>query len=146
MKRPILALLLGLGWLVSTGVALLAAQAPQKPSEKPAGPQRYQLVLFKLGPAWEKGKPLVQQPGIQEHAAYVLKLIKEGTLVIGGPLLDDKNQVFTGAMMVLALATPEAARQALAADPATKSELYLVDKIETMIITGTAWKPAVPKE
>jgi uncharacterized protein YciI len=99
-----------------------------------------------MGPAWQKGKPLVQQPGIQDHAAYMRTLIKEGTLVLGGPLVDEKNQVFTGAMMILALATIEDAQRALEADPATKSELFQVEKIETMIITGTSWKPAVPKE
>lgn len=146
MKRPIREWFIAVCLAVSLGVAARAGRAPQQPADPTAGPQRYQLVLFKLGPSWQKGKPLVQQPGIKEHAAFMLKLIRGGILVLGGPLVDDENQVFTGAMMVLALGTPEAARQALAADPAIRSELYLIDKIETMIITGTSWKPAVPKE
>jgi uncharacterized protein YciI len=143
MRRSVLALLMGACLIVAAGSAAQVKDNSQEPPKKPAGPERYQLVLLKLGPVWQKGTPLAQQPGIQEHAAYMLKLIKQGTLVLGGPLLDDKLQIFTGAMMVLAASTPEDAQRILAADPATTSGLFQIDKIETMIITGTSWRRAV---
>jgi uncharacterized protein YciI len=147
MKRSLSAFFLGVCLVLGAGRAAQVAETPQeaakKPDEKTAGPQRYQLVLFKLGPAWQKGVPLIQQPGIQDHANYMRKLAKEGTLVLGGPLIDDQAQVFTGAMMILAAASPEEAKRLLEIDPAQKSEVLQIEKIETMIITGASWRPAV---
>jgi uncharacterized protein YciI len=146
MKRSILCLLFAACLAMAAGAAAQTAQVPQKPAPRAAGPQRFQLVLLKLGPAWQKGKPLVQQPGIQERATYIQKLTNEGTLVIAGPLFDDKNQIFKGGMMVLALATPEDAQQTVAADPAVKSDLFQIERIETMIITSASWRPSLPKK
>jgi len=146
MKQPTLSVLFAACLAMAAGSAAQTAQVPQKPGPQTAGPQRFQLVLLKLGPAWQKGKPLAQQSGIRERAAYMQKLTNEGTLVIAGPLFDDKNQVFRGGMMLLALATPEDAQQALAADPAVKSDLFQVERIETMIITSASWRPSIPKK
>ncbi len=135
-----------LPWVVVIGLLAaawpLAAQNTQEPAQKPAPPRIYQLVVFKLGPAWQKDKTISQQPGIQEHAAYMSKLLKEEILVLGGPLLDEKATAFAGAMMVLAADTPEDAKRILGEDPAHKSGLLQIEKINPMIITGASWNPA----
>lgn len=142
MKRALCGLLLGMCLLAGTTMGAFAGQTPQEPAKKPAAPQIYQLVIFSLGPAWLKDKPVAQQPGIQEHAAYMGKLINEGVLVLGGPFFDVKTKSFTGAMMVLKANTPEEARKILEVDPAQTLGLMQINEIRSLIITGAAWKPA----
>jgi len=142
MKRAICGLLLGMCLIAGTLSGAFGGQSPQEPAKKPAPPQMYQLVIFELGPAWLKDKPVAQQPGIQEHAAYMTKLEKEGVLVLGGPLFDDKTKSVNGAMMVLTANTPEEARKILEADPAHALGLIQINEIRSLVITGTSWKPA----
>jgi uncharacterized protein YciI len=135
-----------IGILISGAIlaTALSQEIPQPaPAKKPQGPRVCQLVLFKLGPAWDKGKPIMQQPGIQEHSTYMTKLVKEGTLVLGGPLMQDvKTMAANGAMMILAADSEEIARQILAADPAEISGLIQITEIRPFMVTGASWRPA----
>ncbi len=84
----------------------------------------------------------MQQAGIQDHGAYMSKLIKEGTLVIGGPLLEDPTgMTVNGAMMILATDSPESARQILEKDPAHISGLFEITTIRPLMVTGASWRP-----
>ena len=91
MRHLILKSIVGSLFVFGSVGAALSQEAAQAPQKKAAAPRVYQLVTFKLGPAWAKDKPLVMQPGIQEHGAYMSKLIKEGILVLGGPLFEDSK-------------------------------------------------------
>ena len=124
---------------MAAGALAQGAQSTQKNSQ---APRVYQLVMFKLGPAWVKDKPPLMQPGVQEHAAYMSKLVKEGILVLGGPLFDDPGlSTANGAVMILAADTPEAARKILEADPANRSGLIEIAEIRPLVITGASWRP-----
>ncbi len=122
---------------------MVAAALPQdQPAKKPQAPPVCQLVMFKLGPAWVKDKSVFEQPGIREHGAYMSKLIKEGTLLLGGPLFEDvKMSAANGAVMILAADTPEAARKILDIDPAHTSGLLEITEIRPLMITGASLRP-----
>jgi uncharacterized protein YciI len=128
-------------------VTAIIPAAPQEPSQpapaKPAqGPRICQLVLFRLGPNWIKDKPIGMQPRIQEHAAYMMKLMKEGVLILGGPLLEDNKSITpNGAMMVLAVDSAERVREILDADPARSAGLLEISEIRPLLVTAFAMKP-----
>jgi len=42
------------------------------------------LVVYKPGPSWLQGKPIVEQP-LKEHGRYILSLYVKGSLKSGGP-------------------------------------------------------------
>lgn len=128
-------------------VAAVIAAAPQEPPKpapaKPAqGPRICQLVMFRLGPNWDKDKPIGMQPHIQEHGAYMMKLMKDGVLMLGGPLLGETKPITpNGAMMILAVDSAEAVRQILDADPARTAGLLEIIEIRPLLVTAAALKP-----
>jgi uncharacterized protein YciI len=141
MRQLICRIFMGLMFIFAVAAGALAqgAQSAQKNSQTP---RVYQLVMFKLGPLWVKDKALLMQPGIQEHAAYMSKLTKEGILILGGPLFEDPGlSMPNGAVMILAAETPEAGRKILEADPATSSGLIQIIEIRPLVITGAFWRP-----
>jgi len=99
--------------------------------------------MFKLGPAWVKDKALSMQPGIQEHAAYMSKLTREGILILGGPLFEDAGlSIANGGVMILAVETPGEARKILEIDPAHRSGLVEITDIRPLMITGGTCHPS----
>ena len=70
------------------------------------------VVLRRSGPEWDPGKPLEQQSGWPEHAAFMDDLFERGLIALGGPFLDG-----SGAMVVLRVADEATARELLAPDP-----------------------------
>lgn len=86
------------------------------------------VVLRRLGPQWDPAKPLEEQSGWDEHAAFMDRLVDEGFVVLGGPLADEVR-------VVLAVEAPdeETVRATLAADPWSGSHL-VVDSIDAWTI------------
>ena len=76
------------------------------------------VVLHRSGPDWAPGKPLEEQSGWDEHAAFMDGLVEEGFIVLGGPLADE----FRTAHAVEA-ESEEAIRSKLAEDPWSDSHL-----------------------
>jgi uncharacterized protein YciI len=137
-----------LGFLFTVG--LVTAAQPQNPAQpaakKSETPRVYQVVISKLGPAWQKDKAPEMQPGIQDHAAYMGKLEKEGSLVLGGPLfVDSKMAARNGSMIILAADSPEAARKILADEPAHKTGLFVIEDIRPFVIMRSACPPGSMK-
>ena len=142
MRRSIYGTLMG--WLFCFAIAAdaLAQDAPLAPKNSQP-PRVYQLVMFKMGPGYVKDKALFMQPGIQEHVAYMSKLMKDGILILGGPLYEDEAvTIVNGGVMVLAVETPAAARKILEIDPAQRSELFQIVDIRPFRITGGACNPS----
>jgi uncharacterized protein len=50
------------------------------------------VVRFRAGPTWTQGTPR-EQPGWDEHAAFVDDLVARGIFVMGGPLADNSGSV-----------------------------------------------------
>ena len=47
------------------------------------------LTLHRSGPQWQPGRPLEEQSGWPEHAAFMDGLVEDGFIVLGGPLADE---------------------------------------------------------
>lgn len=142
MRRFICITLIGFIFCFAIAAGAAAQDAPLTPKNSQLL-RAYQLIMFKLGPSWVKDKALFMQPGIQEHAAYMSKLMKEGILILGGPLFEDEGlSIANGGVMILAAETPAAARKILEIDPATRSGLVEITDIRPLMITGGACNPS----
>jgi hypothetical protein len=49
---------------------------------------RMYAVFVDHGPGWDDGRPLREQDGWDEHAAFMDALVDEGFVVLGGPIGD----------------------------------------------------------
>lgn len=74
----------------------------------------YYLVTQSFGPAWDRSKPRREQPGWDEHAAFMDSLTAERFVVLGGPVGagDGKD-----ALLVVDAESEEAVRARLGEDP-----------------------------
>ena len=82
----------------------------------------YLVRLTRSGPSWQPGRPLEEQSGWDEHAAYMDRLVGAGTVVLGGPLADDVQVA-----LAVEAASEQDVRSALAADPWSGSHLVVAD-------------------
>ena len=53
----------------------------------------FHLVLLRSGPEWDASRPLEEQSGWPEHAAFMDGLVEQGFIVLGGPLSDEHRVV-----------------------------------------------------
>ena len=86
------------------------------------------VVLRRCGPSWDPTRPLEEQTGWDEHAAFMDALVDTGFVVLGGPLADEER-------VVLAVDAPSDAdvRATLAADPWHASHL-VIDSVDPWTI------------
>lgn len=75
-------------------------------------PTIHHVVIRERGPAWDPARPLREQEGWDEHAAFMDGLAAEGVILRGGTL--DGNG---GALHVVAASGPGEIRTALSRDP-----------------------------
>ena len=88
----------------------------------------FHVVLRQSGPEWLPGRPLEEQSGWEEHAAYMDGLVDDGFIVLGGPVSDD------GRVVHAVEAESEAAvRATWARDPWSETHL-VVESIEPWTI------------
>ena len=48
------------------------------------------VTLRRSGPEWDSSKPLEEQSGWPEHAAFMDGLVDSGFIVLGGPVSDER--------------------------------------------------------
>jgi uncharacterized protein YciI len=138
-----LALLLGLAIAASQ----LQAAAPAAPSQTaaPAVPQAkgaevHWLVTLALTEKFDRSRPPLQQEGFPQHVAHVRKLADEGTLAVGGPLLED----FTtgkpiGAIYIVVATSADDARRIVDADPIVTHGLAKIDSTRAFVPGAGKW-------
>ena len=80
----------------------------------------YFVVLRRRGPDWQQGRPLEEQSGWTEHAAFMDGLVASGFVVLGGPLSDDHRVV-----LAVEAELEEEVRDTLARDPWDQSHLRI---------------------
>ena len=51
------------------------------------------VVLHRSGPEWDTAQPLEGQSGWEAHAEYMDDLVRDGVIVLGGPLADEHRVV-----------------------------------------------------
>ena len=86
------------------------------------------VVLRQSGPEFDRSRPLEEQSGWAEHAAFMDGLVDDGFLVLGGPL-GDEGRVANA----VEADSPQAVRETLARDPWSGTHLQ-VDTIEPWTI------------
>jgi uncharacterized protein YciI len=76
------------------------------------------VVIHRSGPQWEASRPLEEQSGWVEHAAFMDGLVGDGFIVLGGPLADEHRVVH-----VVEAESDDAIRATLARDPWSETHL-----------------------
>lgn len=104
------------------GVALAAREGRSSSQDTGQPPPVYHVFFHSPGPQWKPGVSFREQPGIEEHVAYMHGLLERGLMVMGGPFLDD-----SGGMMVSRIPTLEEARRVASEDPGVESGLLRVE-------------------
>ena len=127
-------------------MASAATAAPQAPPETmPPARAAYFVALYEPGPAWVQGAPPREQPGIQQHGAYMDELFAAGKLPLGGPLMEDVERLqLSGALLVIDAESLEAASAIVTADPALQSGIMKLKELRHFLvyIGGVAPAPA----
>jgi hypothetical protein len=80
----------------------------------------FHVVLTRTGPEWDPARPLEEQSGWEEHAAFMDSLVDRGLLVLGGPLEDEIRVVHA-----IEAESPELIRETLGRDPWNGSHLVI---------------------
>ncbi len=88
----------------------------------------FHVVVRRSGPEWDPSRPLEEQSGWREHAAFMDGLVDRGFIVLGGPLADEVRVVH-----VVEAESEDAIRATLARDPWSGSHL-VVDAIDPWTI------------
>jgi hypothetical protein len=86
------------------------------------------VVERRSGPDWDAGRPLEEQAGWDEHAAFMDGLVDTGFVVLGGPLADEHRVI-----LAVAAASEDDVRATLALDPWSGSHL-VVESVEPWTI------------
>jgi uncharacterized protein YciI len=86
------------------------------------------VVVRRSGPQWDASKPMEQQSGWTEHAAFMDGLVDEGVIVLGGPLADEQRVAHA-----VEAGSEDAVRATFARDPWSDTHLR-VDSIEPWTI------------
>jgi uncharacterized protein YciI len=77
------------------------------------GPTVYQVLVHEAGPTWQPGVPFREQHGVESHMGFMRRLHEEGLLVIGGPFLDDADDLPVGMAIIRAPSLEDAERIAV---------------------------------
>ena len=88
----------------------------------------FHVVLLRSGPDWDPSRPLEEQSGWDEHAAFMDGLVDDGFIILGGPLADEHRVVH-----VVEDESEDAVRATLARDPWSQTHLR-VDTIDAWTI------------
>ena len=86
------------------------------------------VILRRSGPDYDHSKPLEEQSGWLDHAAYMDGLVEDGFIVLGGVLGDEVRTAHA-----VAASSEDEVRERLAQDPWSGSHL-VVDSIDPWTI------------
>jgi uncharacterized protein YciI len=81
------------------------------------------LVQTSAGPAWDGGH-IREQPGWDEHAAFIDALTEEGKFLMGGPRADNR-----GSFMIFRRTTATEVRELLRFDPFVLNGVFVIDDV-----------------
>jgi uncharacterized protein YciI len=94
-------------------------------------------VIREAGPAWTDGKGAFEQPGANNHAAFMAGLADEGLVLLAGPLAGTEAARIR--VLLIADAAHEAEiRQRLADDPWAITERLLTTSVEPWTVLAGA--------
>jgi hypothetical protein len=82
------------------------------------------VVLRRRRPEWDPAQPLEGQSGWHEHAEFMDALVRDGFVVLGGPLADEDRVV-----LAVEAESEQDVRATLARDPWNETHL-VVDSVD----------------
>jgi uncharacterized protein YciI len=83
-------------------------------------------ITLGTGPGWDPARPRREQPGWDEHAAHMDRLVADGVVLLGGPVGDG-----TRVLVAVEADDEAAARDALlGGDPWTPRGILSVERVE----------------
>jgi uncharacterized protein YciI len=97
------------------------------------------VTLLRSGPEWDRSRPMEEQLGWPEHAAFMDQLVDDGFIVLGGPLSDEFRVVHA-----VEAESEDAVRATWARDPWSGTHL-VVDAIEPWTIRLDARATSTPR-
>jgi uncharacterized protein YciI len=80
----------------------------------------FRVVLNRSGPQWDPSRPLEEESGWDEHAAFMDELVDGGFIVLGGPLADEYRSVH-----VVEAGSEQEIRAMFARDPWSETHLQV---------------------
>src|SRR5690242_16810869 len=80
----------------------------------------FYVVERRSGPQWDPSRPLEEQSGWDEHAAFMDGLVDSGFVVLGGPLADEHRVI-----LAVEAESENAVRETLARDPWHETHLVV---------------------
>jgi uncharacterized protein YciI len=83
------------------------------------------LVRFRAGPTWTRGLP-EDQPGWDDHAAFIDDLIARRIFVMGGPLTDH-----SGSVSLLENVAEDEARELVSGDPFVANGVFVLEEVRS---------------
>jgi uncharacterized protein YciI len=86
------------------------------------------VILRRSGPDYDLSKPLEEQLGWEDHAAFMDQLVDDGVILLGGPLSDEVRTAHA-----VRASSEDEVRATLARDPWSGSHL-VIDSIDAWTI------------
>ena len=136
------------GFAIAACVALLAfapiAQqgAPKAPAGAPAaGPQAGMWFVSLDASKWDAAKTPQEQVGFMDHMKHVNQMAADGTLMVGGPLLEGNETAFkvTGAIMIVKAESADAAKKLVAADAFVSNDVMKIVSVRAFYPGAGQW-------
>jgi uncharacterized protein YciI len=87
------------------------------------------LAISSVGPNRDSSKGTRAQPFWDEHAAFIDKLVDEGFIVMGGPLVDEREMPH-GALLIINAEDENEVREKLKNDPWFKHGILKLENVE----------------
>ena len=81
-------------------------------------------VIRTRGPDWQSSLDLEQQPGWREHAVFMNGLLRDGHIVLGGPLEGTPD-----VLLIMRASSPEEIASLLNPDPWAATDQLRISKI-----------------
>jgi uncharacterized protein len=90
----------------------------------------YFAVIREAGPAWTDGKGAFEQPGVDDHGAFMNALADEGIVVFAGPLAGSEHGRIR-ALLIVNTDSEAVIHERLAADPWAKAHRLVTTSVES---------------
>ena len=89
----------------------------------------YYAVIRDAGPGWTDGKGAFDQPGVDDHAAFMTALADEGIVLFAGPLGGSEHGRIR-ALLIVNTNSEDAIVERLAADPWSRAQRLVTTSVE----------------
>lgn len=101
----------------------LAREGIATPAPVPVSAQsvpRVYVIVYRPGPSFEAGVPIMQQPLLPPHSVYMRHLVATGVTLAAGPMFTPD-----GGLVLIRAENLEQAQAYMAADPAVTSGMFV---------------------